>query len=326
MDEIKLVQVPVITHKMQEVGRNVAKRLEALNIDNLVATIDTVKSLKELRADLNKELKEFEDQRKFIKNGVMNPYNEFDTIYKVEISERYDSAIDKLKTKITDVEMKIKDEKKIEIINYLDELLSSEKIDFLNFAKLGLEINLTTTIKNYKEQCNAFVMKVVDDMNLIKSLDHQAEIMAEYKSTLNASKAIQDVRDRKERERLEQERIKQAELLNRQGLLRNLGMTFDQLTNSFIYNDEIYISNDVLKQSDKLVFEQKYVELEQKIKADQVVESPAVKVEKPAVISAPVVETKQEIVTASFEVQGTMVQMKKLKEFLISNNITYKNI
>ncbi len=94
------MQVPKIVHRLQAVGARVTERLKELGVDTLVATEDTVKSLKDLRAELNKELTEFESQRKWVKEGVLNPYNEFETIYKAEISEKYKGAIDTLKTKI----------------------------------------------------------------------------------------------------------------------------------------------------------------------------------------------------------------------------------
>ena len=88
-DSIQLIQKPVIQHEMARVGKSVTERLNALNIEGQVATEATVKSLKELRADLNKELAEFELQRKAIKEAVMNPYSEFEATYKIEISEKY---------------------------------------------------------------------------------------------------------------------------------------------------------------------------------------------------------------------------------------------
>ena len=103
-NEITLVQSPIIAHKLQEAGKSVSKGIEELELDKQVATVDTVKSLKEVRAELNKELADFENQRKAIKEGVNNPYNEFENLYKTEISDKYKSAIDTLKDKIASVE------------------------------------------------------------------------------------------------------------------------------------------------------------------------------------------------------------------------------
>lgn len=124
------------------------------------------------------------------------------------------------KDKIAQVETQVKDAKKANIIQYFNELCQAEGIDFLSFDQLKLDINLSTTEKAYKEQINAFVLKISDDIELIKTQAHEAEIMVAYKATLNASKAIKDVNDRKEKERLEAERIKIVETNRRSSFRR----------------------------------------------------------------------------------------------------------
>lgn len=205
--QIQLVQSPVIKHALQQVGKNVTDRLTELNIDNLIATDDTVKSLKKLAADLNKELKEFEDQRKFIKEGVMNPYNEFEGVYKVEISEKYKKAIDTLKEKVAVVEDKIKKEKRNSVEAYFRELCDNHGIDFVTFGQLGIDINLSTTEKKYKEQIDAIVSGILKDLALIETQDYKAETLVEYKRLLDVSEAILTVKERKEQEAAEAAKI-----------------------------------------------------------------------------------------------------------------------
>lgn len=350
-NEITLVQSPVIAHKLQEAGKAVSKRIEELELDKQIATVETVKSLKDLRAELNKELADFESQRKFIKEGVNNPYNEFETIYKVEISEKYKSAIDLLKDKIAFVEDKVKSEKKESIVAYFNELCISEKIDFITFDKLGIEINLSTSEKKYKEQINEYITKVVDDLNLIKSTDFEAEILTEYKSSLNASKAITDVKNRKEKEKAEEERLRAQQKVNRINLLEKLGMQYVEITNAYEFNADIYITMSDINFLVKDDFTKKYHDCEAKINdvkakelaAKQVneensapeklnglqsVKSPvAIPVSKP--IEAPKVETVKEaepLKKASFEVTATMTQLRALGAYMKANNIDYKNI
>lgn len=350
-NEITLVQSPVIAHKLQEAGKAVSKRIEELELDKQIATVETVKSLKDLRAELNKELADFESQRKFIKEGVNNPYNEFETIYKVEISEKYKSAIDLLKDKIAFVEDKVKSEKKESIEAYFNELCVSEKIDFITFDKLGIEINLSTTEKKYKEQINEYITKVVDDLNLIKSTDFEAEILTEYKSSLNASKAITDVKNRKEREKAEEERLKAEQKVNRINFLEKLGMQYVEITNAYEFNADIYVTMSDINFLPKDDFTCKYLECEAKIKdfkakelaakqvneensepeklnGSQSVKSPvAIPVSKP--IEAPKVEAVKEVEPlkkASFEVTATMTQLRALGAYMKENNISYKNI
>ena len=152
--EIKLVQKPVIEHQLKEIGANVTARLAELNIDSLVVTEDSVTSMKKLRAELNKEFRTWEDQRKMVKKALNDPYDEFAGLYKTEISEKYTQAESLFKDKITVFETKVKDERAAEVKTYFNELCAAEKIEFLSWDKLGIEIKLSTTVKKYKEQVN----------------------------------------------------------------------------------------------------------------------------------------------------------------------------
>lgn len=336
-DEIKLVTKPKIVHRLQELGANVTKRLQDLNIESIVATEDSMKSLKELRADLNKELDGFEEQRKFVKEGVLNPYNEFEAVYKAEISEKYKGAITLLKDKIAIVETKIKDEKKANVKMYFDELCRAERIDFIPFEKLGFDINLSTSEKAYKEKCSEVISKTIDDLNLIKTTDFEAEILTEYKVSLNASQAITTVKTRKQKEAEEKARLKQIELNRRMAKVKSIGLIYDEFTKTFVYNDEIFITYSFINDSTSEEFTKKFIECEEKVKEVERAKSQAAETNtpqseikfasKPAEpITAPVVKEPEETVTASFEVTGTMSQLQALGQYMRTNKITYKNI
>lgn len=354
MNEIQLTQKPIITHDLVRVGLSVTERLAALNLENQVATDDTIQSLKKLRAELNKEFTEYEAQRKAIKDAVMLPYNELDQVYKTEISDKYVDAGNLLKDKIASFENKVKAERLTTIKDYFAEVCQNEQIDFLQFSQTGIEVNLSTSEKKYKEQCAEFVQKVRDDLDLIDTQDFKAEIIVEYKETRNASRAIKTIQDRKEKERLERERIQRAELTLRKARLVTIGMEYDEFTNSYVFGD-LSISVDQLENISKDAFASKVFEyapiIAQEIasmKASVEPEEPVLSDEKgymarpapmepiqtrrtitpvvQAPLQAPVVEAKPELATASFEVTGTMAQLKALKNFLITNNITYKNI
>jgi hypothetical protein len=331
-NEIKLVQTPIIIHELAIVGKSVTERLKVLNLENQVATEETVKSLKELRSELNKELADFEVQRKFIKEGVNKPYNDFEAIYKSEISEKYTTAINLLKDKIASVENKIKTEKKVNILAYFNELCASEKIDFVSFETVVPEILLSTTEKAYKTQCNDFIMKVVDDLNFIKSTEFENEVLVEYKKTLNASKAFTEVSKRKEDEKIEAEKSHRIAINNRKSALLKEGFVFVEFTKTFQFGShEIIITDKEVNELSKEEFTQRFIELSEQIKnykANQQSKKAKTDTEVPVIapLEAPKVEVKEKLVEAEFRVTGTMSQLMALKEFLISNQITYINI
>lgn len=337
-NEITLVQSPVIAHKISEAGKSVSERIKSLEIEKQIATVETVKSLKDLRAELNKELEAFEAQRKYIKEGVNAPYLEFENLYKVEISEKYKSAIDLLKDKITSVELQLKNEKKQSVEVYFNELCFAEKIDFLKFDNLGLEINLSTSEKKYKEQVHSFISKVVDDLKLIKTTDFEAETLTEYKLTLNVSQAITTVKNRKQQEEVEKARILATRTQNRIKELTSIEMNFVDITNSYEFNADIYISKEDVEQLEETEFIKKVSELQVKIanvkstnSTDLSQPKEAENIENSKTLSAPlsapkVEETPEPLKTASFEVTATMTQLRALGDYMRANNIIYKNI
>lgn len=328
---IVLKQKPVISHRLEEIGKDVDRRIEELSIDKLVATEDTVSSLKNMRAELNKELTQYETDRKELKKAIADPYSQFEAIYKNEISDKYSDAIKKLGDKISIVETKIKDEKQEEVIRYFDELCVAEGIDFVKFFNTGISVNLSTSLKQYKEKCNEFIERIKDDVNLIKTQEHEVEIMAEYKTCLNASKAVTTVNERKERERQEQIRKEQNEWNRRLAVFRDMAMVYHQTTNVISFNDDIYIAADRLRTMDKSEFEQVSVEFSERIKST-IKQTNEQEVEKPQVaepLQAPTVEKPEpepEVVKAEFRCFATYPKLKALGQYMIANGIKYENI
>ena len=345
MKEIILKQKPIITHQLQEAGRNIQKRIDELQLDKQVATEENVKSMKSLRAELNNEAKDYETQRGLIKKAVNEPYLEFEEVYTIEITDRYKSATEILKNQIDFVEDKIKRAKKEAVVIYFLELCQSEKIDFLTFENLGIEINLSVTEKKYKEQVSEFVSQVIDNLNLIKTQAFEAEILTEYKLTLNVSKSITDVQLRKDNEAKETAKIQAENTQNRKTYLQKLGLIYDEITNCFVFNTDIYISISDINLLSKDAFTKKYAEIEAKIlnlksnvtvtlvksksensetKTETILEKPKPTITTP--ILAPVVETPKELVTASFEITNTIENIYLVRDFMIANGIEYKNI
>ena len=69
-------------------------------------------------------------------------------------------------------------------------------------------------MKSLKEQSKNFIDKIADDLNLIDTQEHKAEILVEYKQSLNVSNAITTVNNRFkaiEEEKAKQEREKELQ-------------------------------------------------------------------------------------------------------------------
>lgn len=331
-DEIKLVQLPIITHKLKEVGKEITTSIEELNIDNLVATVQTLQSMKVLRIDLNKKLSEFETSRKDIKNKISAPYQEFEAIYKIEISEKIKDAVSKLKDKILFVENEIKAQKKQAIEVYFKELCESEEIDFLKLENVGLKIDLSTSLTKLKEKCNEYVVKVSEDLLLIASQEYQIEIIVEYKNTLNVSKAITSVVDRKKKGKQAAIKAKQKEWENRVSQFRNIAMIYFPMTKTFEFNEKIFVKESEVKELANDEFQALIIDLRHNIdeflKSDEVKEESKpinIPEQKPVAkpLKKPVPEPKIELIETSFKVEATLPKLKGLIKYMEDNNIHF---
>ena len=208
-DLIIVKQLPQIEEHLKELSAEIDKKVESAK--SLVCTEESVKTIKQVRADLNKEFKELEMQRKNVKEQILAPYMQFEEVYKTYISEKYKSADVDLKTKIDNTENELKAQKEQEIKDYFEEYKTANDIDFVTFEQANMNVTLTASKKSLKEQAKAFIDKIVDDLKLIEIQECKGEILVEYKQNLNVSRAIQEVANR--HKLLEEEKKRQEEKL-----------------------------------------------------------------------------------------------------------------
>ena len=206
-DLIIVKQLPQIEEHLKELSTEIDKKVES--VKSLVCTEENVKAIKQVRADLNKEFKEVEAQRKAVKEQILAPYMQFEEVYKTYISEKYKSADMDLKQKIDSTENELKKQKEQEIKDYFEEYKAANNIDFVTYEQAKINVTLTASKKSLKEQAKIFIDKIRDDLQLIETQECKEEIMVEYKQNLNVSKAIQEVANR--HKLLEEEKRKQEE-------------------------------------------------------------------------------------------------------------------
>nr|DAO67253.1 MAG TPA: Protein of unknown function (DUF1351) [Caudoviricetes sp.] len=235
MDENNLIvikQLPIIEEQLKKASDEIDEKVN--NAVALVCTEENVKTIKEIRATLNKESKEFEDKRKQVKSEIMKPYEDFEISYKKYISDKYKAADVELKNKIDTVENELKANKKAEIVNYFNEYLNSKNIDFIKYEQANINITLTASMKSLKEQAKNFIDKIVDDLNLIDTQEHKAEILVEYKQSLNVSQAITIVTNRfkaiEEEKKRQEQKVVHIEMNENHEITRE---SYEQLENVF---------------------------------------------------------------------------------------------
>lgn len=293
---ITLKQAPIIVYeKIKAVGQQIEAKIAELNLDNQLVTDETLKSAKNTRTMLRKELAVFEEQRKFIKEQVNTPYEAFEKAYKEHIKVHYDKADNTLKYKIDEVQNRLLNDKQGRIKDYFTELCQSQGIDFLIFERLPLNITLSDSDKKFKEQVANFVGEVSKSLQLIESLNEpdefKAEMLTEYKQTLDVMIAINNAKYRKQQREAELQRIEAQRAAAEQA---------------------------------RLAAEARAKEVAP-LQAPEEVPPPAIQEVPAPPQEVPAPGPEEEILHFTLEVIGTRAQLRALRQFLETNNIKYNS-
>ena len=208
---MKVTQLPVIEEHLRSRKEQTEQRVaEAMS---LVCTDETLTSVKNIRAEMNREFADAETQRKAIKAAIMEKYDSFESVYRECIADPYKRADADLKAKIDATESKIKSRCEEMLLGYFRELCAVNEIDFLSFGQTGVKVDMASarakTPKKLMEQIKLKVDGVAQDMKTIGTMGENApEIMVEYRNNLDLSLAISVVNERHRRTEEEREAVK----------------------------------------------------------------------------------------------------------------------
>jgi len=315
-----LKQLPIIEQNLIAIGKQIDAKLSELDLDNQIATEDTVQNLKRTKAELNKWFADFDAERKEIKKLILEPYNIINEQFEQQIASKLNNAESILKKTIIDYELKIKKDKQNVLIQYFNECKTLYKNDWLDWERLGIDVKLSIAEKAYKKEIMDRLKDVNDAIVMINTHQYAAEILVEYKKTLNANNAITLVMQRKEAEMAEQERIIYRRTINRTARLMSIGVK--QANGVFEYDGSFISSNDVETLSD-IDFEKHYLEFKSIIAVSQFEEKTNI-ISAPSVAAQP--KPKEPVCVACFEVRATMPVIKMISAYLKENGIEYRNI
>mgnify|MGYP003246752182 CR=1 FL=1 len=294
---ITLKQLPIIEEHLQLVKSDVETRTR--NAMQLVCTEETRKDVKSIRTELSKEFAEMENQRKRVKEAIMEPYNQF-AVYKECISDPYKKADAELKKRIDEVESGLKSDKEKAIRDYFNELCKANNLPWLRFEQMGLKIGLSTSVNGTKTALTSTVLRISNEVLELSRYENAAELMVEYKKSLNMALALSTIRARQEQIELQ----KQYEAQRR--------ATLEQQRAA-----EEKVQQAVAEAQET-----------QQSAAEPPIEE----------VTAPTEETPTEAPTAvqeqapatiyevKFAVRGTIAQLKKLKQFIMQEGMSYDDI
>jgi hypothetical protein len=295
---ITLKQAPIIVYeKIKAVGQQIEAKIAELNIDNQLVTEDTLKSAKNTRTMLRKELDDFETQRKYIKEQVNAPYEAFENAYKEHIKVHYDKADSTLKSKIDEVQNRLLNDKRGRIKDYFTEFCAAQGIDFLIFERLPLNITLSDSDKKFKNEVANFVGEVSKSLQLIESLkepdEFKAEMLTEYKQTLDVMRSINNAKYRKQQREAELARIEAQRVAAEQARLAAEARARETAP------------------------------LQAPAQVNEVQPTTPVQPEPAQEATQATKEDENEVVQSTFTVTGTRAQLRTLRQFLDNNKIQY---
>lgn len=202
-------QLPVIEDQLRQVKAGIETRVsEALA---LACTEETYKTVKKVRAELNKEYAELEQRRKEVKSAILKPYQDFEALYKECAGDIYTTADRQLRERISYVEDGLKLQRVEDAEAYFDEYRESLGIapEMVSFATSGIHVTLSESRKATRQKVTAFLDRIAADLKMIETQDNREEILVEYKKTLSVSQAVTTVKERQKA--VEQARRQRAE-------------------------------------------------------------------------------------------------------------------
>ena len=289
---MRIEQVPIIIERLREIKDGIEQRTKTATA--LVCTEANYKEIKKVRSAMNKEFAELETKRKEIKKAVMTPYEQFEAVYKECVAVPYKAAESELKKKVTAVENDLKEEKAKKVKEHFETYKQSLGIDFVPFEAVGCQITLSASENKLKEQCTVFIDRVMDDLQLIATQEHTAEILVEYKRSLNVSQALRAVKERFEAIAAEKAR-EEAERAERDRAAQNVA-------------------------ANEAAFEQFAANVPQEIEVPEG--------EMPEPTAPPVPTVEEQTYSLSFTIHGTRAQLKAaaqyIKEYLNKEGLRYE--
>jgi hypothetical protein len=296
-DIIQLKQLPIIEAQLHQIKEQVtAATNEALS---LVCTDETVKTVKQKRADLNKAFAAFEERRKEIKAEILAPYDAFEKVYRDCVTEPFKTADTELAEKIADVENGLKNEKYAALAEYFNEYRNSIGLseEDATLYKARINVTLSASLKSLKDKATAYLDQTLEDLQMIDLQEYRDEILSEYRKTGNAAQSITIVNQRHkeiEEERRRAEERRAAEEARAAAAAKVEEAIAETAAEAAAAPQDAFMPP---------------IE-ETPAETDNSVETPA--------------DAPAEIYESTFTVWGTLEQLKALKKFLDENNYDYK--
>jgi hypothetical protein len=286
---IVVQQLPIIKEQLHSIKAQAQQSVdEALA---LACAEETYKVVKERRTALNRDRKDLDARRMAVQKQIMQPFEEFDVVYKECVTNVYGPADKLLKERISEIENGLKAEKEKKVIAYFSELAKANGVEWVDYQDMVIAVTMSASLKSLKATVKDYIDGVVKDVNCINGMKNAPEIMAEYKQCRNLAVAINSVSQRKDRiarEEAERKQRLEAQLRAQEAEKAVLDVAEEELSAPQVMGTE------------PPVMDEQETEDSQKESAEQVVTA------------------KFTFMASTFQCRGTLAQLRGLKAFVNS--------
>lgn len=202
---IRIDQAIKLTTEFEQVSKEIDKKIETAN--SLVVSEDNYKEVKKIRAELNKEAKQYAEDFKTIKESVLATWNECEDTYKKMIRDKYAVSDVILKSKVGEIEDGIKNEKREKVVEFFEKHRASRKLDFVTFDDMNLKIGMSNSLASLKKEVTEKLDEILKGYE--GALETSPDVVAEFKQNgYDFAKAFTTVKDREERKKKAEEEQK----------------------------------------------------------------------------------------------------------------------
>lgn len=241
---IRITEVPTIRSSIDELALVVKKRIADLRIEEIEPTEENKKLLKATRANLNKEIKDYEEQRKKIKEILLKDYNVFEEEYKKKIKALYEETDKILKEAIDKIQREQDQELKDYALEYLNERLAVNDPGVIEFDRI--KINYANK-KQIRLSIDNYIDDILKSLNIIKTYgENEGRLYAIWLRTnfnlveaitqLNNDIAVEkqlerEIKEREAREALAREMYKVEEITTTEEAEEDLVIEVEEVSN-----------------------------------------------------------------------------------------------
>lgn len=186
-----------ITSRIDEIVLKVQERINSLKLDTISATEDNKKVLRDVRAELNKEVKQYEEDLKQIDLMINAGFNELKKQYKEKIKSLYKITDEELKEKIEEITQEQLKENQNYSKEYYESKLKSMPLRIgVEYNNIPWDFNFNSSKKSIRDTVNNHFEAVEKALLIIDNHEYQDQLESLWiKNNFNLGNALIELQE-----------------------------------------------------------------------------------------------------------------------------------